>query len=447
MDKTLKILALLSLLLLSYITFGQKIDSNNTVNSFQKRILESTELDIYSSYYQQTGSHASVTGGIGTEELTNTPVNIAISIPVKNNNILKIDGGVSAYSSASSSNLNPFDGDKKANPNIASSGASKSDELLSLATSYSHYSKDRNHIISLKASISKEHDYSSIGFGGNYSHWFNNKNTSLSLSSNIYMDKWHVLYPYELGGPGGDPETGVYPAFDVDDYTLTGNLDYNPSFTPFSDTTRTTYAFGLGFTQILNKRLQGSLSLDVISQSGLLANHMQRVYFRDLEDSFIEDFHLADDVERLPENRLKWALSGRLNYYVSEFLVIRSFYRFYKDDWGINSNTIQFEFPIKPFKNITFYPSIRFYNQTKSDYFKPYNEHLSTDKFYTSDYDLAEYNAIQYGLGFTYTDPLTRFKIGRFKLKKIELKYDNYRRNIDFNSSIISGMLKFIIEK
>ena len=408
---------------------------------FKQRVLESTEIDLLSSYYTQDGSNAAVTGGLGTEDLQNYPVNIVVSIPLNADDVLTIDAGVSAYTSASSSNLNPFDGRNPADPFVASSGASGADALISASASYSHSSDDRNGIWSLKASVSAEYDYNSIGFGGGYTHLFNEKNTSVSLHADVYLDNWRVLYPYELGG---DAEGS---RFNIRRYVVTGNQNYQPVFTPYDVTTRNSYNFSLGLSQILSEDLQGSLSFDLTLQDGQLANHMQRVYFADFEDSFIQNFHLADDVERLPDSRVRTAVGGRLNYFLNEYFVARGYYRYYSDDWGINSHTVSIEVPIKLLGDgWTLYPSYRFYTQTAADYFAPYNQLLSTSEFYTSDYDLSAYDAQQFGFGVSYTDIFTSFKLGLLKFKSIDLRYEHYKRDTDFSADIITGGFKFILD-
>lgn len=413
---------------------------------FRKRVLENTELDILSSYYFQDGDNASVTGGRGSEELTNTVGKINLSIPVNDNQVLTINAGVSAYTSASSSQLNPFDGENPADAFVASTGASKSDELLSLTTAFARHSKDRNTIWSLNASISKEHDYSSLGFGGKYSKLFNDKNSEISISGQVFLDNWSVLYPYELGGPGGDPETGEFPLFDPNLYTITGHEDYKPIFTPFLSTERNTYSVGLGFMQLLSKRVKSVFSLDVTQQNGLLSNHMQRVYFADFNNSFIDNFHLADDVEQLPSQRFKTALSGKVNYYINEWISLRTSYRYYTDNWGIQSHTFQAELPLKLTPSVTVYPSWRYYTQQEADYFKPYNMHLSTSRYYTSDYDLSEFSSHQYGFGASYTDVFTKFHIGKFRFKSIHIQYNTYKRNTGLQADVFTGGIKFIIE-
>ena len=155
---------------------------------------------------------------------------------------------------------------------------------------------------------------------------------------------------------------------------------------------------------------------------------------------------MADDVEKLPDNRFKVAIGGRLNWYLNEVVVLRTFYRYYFDDWGITSHTASIEAPIKITDKFTLYPSYRFYNQTAADYFKPYETALSTDEFYTSDYDLSEYNANQFGFGVSYTDIFTKAHIWKFGLKSIDLKFYQYDRDTSFSSSIITTGFKFIMD-
>ena len=47
--------------------FGMAQQENS--GGYKKRVLESAEVDILSSYYNQDGNNASVTGGIGSEAL------------------------------------------------------------------------------------------------------------------------------------------------------------------------------------------------------------------------------------------------------------------------------------------------------------------------------------------------------------------------------------------
>ena len=201
---------IVALIWFSAFAFSQAKDSTNVV--YKKRILEGVEVDYLLSYYQQKGIHSSVSGGMGSEKLSDLASNITVSIPLNDDDVLSFDAGLSAYTSASSSNVNPFnstgasggggdddDDDRRVvatgpygTPWQASSGASAQDVLGSAVINYSHSSDNRNFIWSSDIAFSNEYDYTSIGFGGGISKLFNNKNTELSLKASVYLDQWRT---------------------------------------------------------------------------------------------------------------------------------------------------------------------------------------------------------------------------------------------------------------
>jgi hypothetical protein len=205
--------------------------------------------------------------------------------------------------------------------------------------------------------------------------------------------------------------------------------------------------------------MQFSVFFDVLSQSGMLSTPYQRVYFADKANYYIGEaqyipvyatsqnqgvYQLADDIERLPGTRFKIPVGARLNYYLNERVSLRSYYRYYWDDWGVTSHTASIELPVKLSDKFTIYPSYRFYTQGKAKYFAPFETHLSTEKYYTSDYDLSTFNANQYGLGIGYTDIFTNAKIWKFGLKNIDLRFSHYDRNDGLNANIVSFGIKFV---
>lgn len=405
--------------------------SQQTDTSYKRRVLETSEVDVLFSYYSQDGQNAAVTGGEGTEELTDATSTLVLRMPMNEDDILTVDVGLSAYTSASSSNVNPLDGGLNVTPFDASSGESRKDLLAYINPSYQHSSEDRNSIWSANIYFSSEYDYFSFGFGGSYTRLFNEKNTELTFSSRVFLDKWNAIYPIEL-------RDGFF------DDRITGTGTYNPNFTEFGKENRNSYTLSLSFSQILSRKLQGALFVDLVTQTGLLSTPFQRVYFADANDFFIDDFQLADNVEQLPDSRLKVPVGGRLNYYVNDLLVLRSYYRYYWDDWGITSHTASLETPFKLTDRFTLYPSYRYYTQTAADYFYPKETALSSYEFYTSDYDLSEYDAHQYGLGIQYKDIFTSASIFNFGLKTIDLRFSQYDRSDGLNAFIVTLGTTFI---
>ena len=452
---------------------------------YKKRVLETTEVDFLSSYYSQDGNNASVTGGIGTEKLSDLTATIVVSLPLNDDDVLTVDAGISAYTSASSSNGNPFDisgasgngddddddrraapGDVIGSPWVASSGASRSDVWSSINADYSHSSDDRNTIWNADVSFATEYDYSSIGFGGGLTKLFNEKNTTVRMSANVYLDTWRPIYPTELkayADENGNLNQGFFNGITILDQNGNASTNWQPlnGFDVINNKGRNSYSISLSFSQILSKNAQFSVFLDVVRQQGWLANPLQRVYFGDVDNYYIGNassipnytsssnkdvFQLADDIERLPDNRLKIPIGFRLNYYINEVVSLRTYYRYYFDDWGVQSNTASLEIPIKVSDKFTLYPSFRYYDQTQADYFAPYEQNLSTSEFYTSDFDLSQFSANQYGFGISYTDIFSKAHIWKLGLKSIDFRYNNYQRDTGLSANYVGLGFKFIMD-
>jgi len=376
-------------------------------------------------------------------------------MPLNDDDILTVDAGISAYTSASSSNINPYD-KINTNPWQASSGASQSDQLTSLVVNYSHSSDDRNFVWNADISFSNEYDYTSFGFGGGVAKLFNNKNTELSLKANVYLDQWRPIYPKELIDYADNKF--YYNVLDEN-----GNITsaYNPSlFSTLDKVNRNPYSATFGFSQVATKNMQFSLFFDVIQQQGLLSTPYHRVYFADKTDYYVGQaqyipvyettqnqgvYKLADDIERLPDSRTKIPVGARLNYYLNERVTIRTYYRYYWDNWDITSHTASIEVPIKLSDKFTVFPMYRYYTQQQSKYFAGFEKHLSTEQYYTSDYDLSTFNANQYGFGVNYVDIFTNFQIWKFGLKNIDFRFNHYTRSDGLNANIASIGFKFVM--
>lgn len=477
---------LLIMLFTVFLAFSQEKDNTT---SFKKRVLETTEVDFLASYYTQNGSKSVVSGGIGSEKLTDIASNIIVAMPLNEDDVLTVDLGISAYSSASSSNINPFnstgasggggdDDDKMSGtkgtaatgpygtPWQASSGASKSDQLASVTVNYTHNSDSRNFIWNADVSFSNEYDYTSIGFGGGIASLFNEKNTEISIKGNVYLDQWRPIYPTELheySKYGSNfLNQGYFSGVEVLDQNGQVTTNYLPNaFKTVDAVNRNSYSVSLGLSQVLTKKIQFSVFLDVLQQQGLLSTPYHRIYFADKANYYIGQaeyipnyesssnkgvYKLADDIERLPDSRFKLPVGARLNYYLNERFVLRTYYRYYSDNWDIQSHTASIELPVKISDRFTVFPTYRYYTQTQSKYFAPYETHLSTEKFYTSDPDLATFNSNQYGFGINYTDIFTGAKIWKFGLKNIDFRYNHYDRSDGLQADIASLGFKFIMQ-
>ena len=370
-----------------------------------------TEIDFLFSYYEQSGNHSAVTGGQGTEELHDYSGIIIVNVPIKENKTLRVENGISYFTSASHDNINP---------NTITS-ASYADITGYLDITYSKYDTAKRRSIGINVRGLLEEYFGSLSIGGFISKISASQNREFKASANLFADKWALdykinkLYPIEL------KNTGI-------EYVKT-DMRYSSNF-------------NFILSQVINKRLQGSLSLGFINQFGLLNTPYHRVYFEG------EDL---PRVERMPDIKIRIPASIRLNYFIGDRIILRSFYRYYWDTFGVEAHTINLEVPIKITNFIAFQPFYRIHLQTGSKYFAPYLGHDLDAEYYTSDYDLSTFTSHFIGAGFKYSPAMgiSKFKF-RTKAKnsilfrEIQLRGGSYRRSDGMKSMMVSCGFSFL---
>ena len=373
-------------------------DNNNGADStaYKSRKLKLEEINLVSSYYKQDGNNSAVTGGVGTEELTDISNYIDVTFVRYNasgkKQTLDVEVGVDHYTSASSDKVDL----------IANSSASSQDIRFYPSITFSQENEEKGNAFSAGISSSTEFDYQS--FGGNIS--FTKKtadsNGEFTAKLQTYLDQLKLVDPIELRTGEG-----------------------------YGTASRNTFAGSLTYAQIVNKDFQVLFQADVVAQQGYLSLPFHRVYFND------GSVHQ----ELLPDSRLKIPLAVRASYFLGDNLIIRAYYRFYTDDWNLTSHTADIEVPVKlsPFFSIS--PFYRYYTQRAVKYFKPYGEHTADNEFYTSNYDLSKFNSSFVGLGLKFTPLNGVFGIKHFNT--LELRYGHYSRTTNLTSDIISINLKY----
>lgn len=374
-------------------TFAQ----TSTDSAYKRRKLTFEEANIVSSYYHQDGNNAATTGGIGSEKLTD----ISTTIDIKWNRYDKKDRkhsltaelGVDHYTSASSDKIDPS----------TITSASYADNRFYPSVSWSIENEKKGSTVGAGLSYSTEYDYHSLGANVNFSKKTNDRSGEFTGKAQVYLDKLSLIYPIELRNVPGI-QTGW--------------------------AKRNTFGGSFSWSQIINAQLQLMLEGEVVYQEGYLGLPFHRVYFND------NSVH----VEKLPSTRLKIPLGARLNYFIGDKFIVRTWYRNYHDNWGINSNAVQLEtvYKITPFFSVT--PFYRFYQQSAVDQFAPFGEHTAADEYFTSNYDLSKFNSNFYGAGFRIAPPAGIFHIQ--KLNSVELRYGHYHRTTGLNSDIISMNVK-----
>ncbi|EHQ25610.1 DUF3570 domain-containing protein [Mucilaginibacter paludis] len=376
-------------------------------SNYESRKLKIDEINIISAYYHQDGNNSAVTGGIGTENLTDFANTFDLQLSKYSKKGRKhtfaFELGIDHYTSASSD---------KIDPNSISS-ASMSDVRIYPSLNWTVSNDKTGNAFGLTASYSHEFDYQSFGGGINLTRLSKNKNTQFDFKALVFLDTWKVILPVELRPPGYGSGS------EHDDHRP---VDYRP---------RNSFSTSFSLSQVLTTRLQAVIITEPSYQHGLLATKYQRDYFTDG----------SERVENLPDSRYKLPIAARLNYFLDDHFVIRAFYRYYMDNWGIRGHTAELEVPVKLTSFVSLSPFYRYNNQTGTRYFAPYGQHSPTDTYYTSDYDLSTLHSNFIGANFRLAPPNGVF--GWQHLNTLELRYGHYMRSTGLNSDIVTLALKF----
>ena len=425
-------LTVIGLFLLFLHAFSQGSYTDST--GYKSRKLKLDEVNLVSGYYDQTADKSAVMGGRtdykGNGDVTDLSNGLEFKLvgwdPKGRKNNLSGGLGIDYHTAASQAYVD-------------SNGHARNNGTRIYPTlDWSIENGKKGTAFGIGAYYSAEHNYyHSIGLNTS---WGKKTKTNGEFSAKLtgYLDRIKMILPSEFIPVDSVKSTSVTDSV-VYITTASGRteaLTYvngqavsSSSKTVIPSKARDTYTASFAFAQVINRRMQGSVALDLVYQSGYLGLPFHRVFLNTGKDT----------LENLPSQRFKVPIGFRLNYFLGDNVIIRTYYRFYADTWGMISNTANIEIPIKfsPFCSIA--PFYRYYVQTAVNYFAPYEKHLITDKYYTSNYALAGFTSQTFGAGFRVAPP--KGVIGH--LKVLEIRYAHYMQTTDLRANNISMDLTF----
>ncbi|WP_332736076.1 DUF3570 domain-containing protein [Flavihumibacter sp.] len=379
--------------------FSQQGPANDS--SYRSRKLKIDEINLVSSYYHQDGERDAVTGGIGSQKLTDISNTLDIKLirydRKDRKQVWTGEVGIDNYTSASSDKIDPK----------TISSASYADNRVYPSFSFSRENEKKGTEFGVGVSASSEYDYFSIGVNAHVTKKTRNRMGEFNAKGQAYMDRVSLIYPVELRG------------------------SEDPNAQKGGSAARNSYSVALSWSQIVNQRLQLAFLLDLVQQDGFLSLPFNRVY---TEDGAVH-------VEHLPSSRFKVPIGARANYFFGDKFIIRSYYRYYFDDWGLKAHTANIETAIKLNNFFSLSPFYRYYRQTEVDYYKPYREHKVGSEFFTSNPDLSAFNSHFYGAGIRLSPPGGLFGWQHFNM--LELRYGHYTRSNTLQANIVSLHLRY----
>lgn len=208
----------------------------------------------------------------------------------------------------------------------------------------------------LGASFSTEIDYLSLGLSATYQHEFNNKNTTLATG---------LAYTSDTITPIGGVPLGFNPMRVAgSDQQWVGSSD-----------DKTATDFMIGVTQILTRKTLVQMNFTHGMSSGYHNDYFKVISVVNPDGTLTSAPWAASGTDNLPylfeqrpDSRSKDIIFLRGVHHLTEDVIHLS-YRYFTDDWGINSNTLDFRYQYQLTPRQYLAPHIRYYTQTKADFY------------------------------------------------------------------------------
>ena len=405
-------LTILGSFLLFLYSFGQS-NSNNS-SEYNSPSLKLDETNLISNYYTQTGNHSAITGGEGTQALTDYSNEIELKFIktdlLKQNHNVNVDFGFDHHTAASAAYVN-IDG-----------SSPKGGYRIHGSLNWQVENSEDRTTLGLGAAISSEYTYHSYGLNGIYAKHSADNNQEFMAKGIIFLDGVTLIYPAELRPVTSDVTSTITSA------SGSGTSISAPSI---PSKLRSTFGTSFSYSQVINQSMQVSFLTDLVAQAGYLGLPFHRIY----------DNYKNSWVERMPSSRFKFPLGVRFNYFAGDRVIFRTYYRYYVDTWWINAHTasIEMAFKITPFISVS--PFYRFYKQTAANFFAPIYGFPYNANYATSNYEYSAFNSDYLGINLRLV-PINRL-IGIKYLSMVELRIGHYKQSTGLVSNNIALNLRF----
>ena len=156
-------------------------------------------------------------------------------------------------------------------------------------------------------------------------------------------------------------------------------------------------SYGVGLTQILTRNSILSANFEVITDQGWLSNPYRSVLYADPASG--TGFALAPEVD--PNTRTSNALGLDYKYYLPWRAALDLQYRYFEDTWHIRAHTAQIGYT-QPWRNWTFDGSVRFYTQTRADFYNDLFASATQQNFMSRNREVSAFNSYTIGAGAAY---------------------------------------------
>jgi hypothetical protein len=188
-----------------------------------------------------------------------------------------------------------------------------------------------------------------------------------------------------------------------------------------------TSSYSAGASQILTKNLIAGINLNVIADSGYLANPYRSVRY---SSDAAKGYSLASQV--YPDTHTSSAVQVQAKYYLPYRAALTGSYRFYSDTWGVIGNTYELDYT-HPIRNVWIFEGrVRYYKQNAANFYSDLFPFADAQNFEARDQNLAALDNTTIGAKITYAflpDGWKMFKRATltFDISRIRFNYLDFR--------------------
>jgi hypothetical protein len=194
-----------------------------------------------------------------------------------------------------------------------------------------------------------------------------------------------------------------------------------------------------GVSQVITKNLIAGVTLEVITDQGLLSNPYRSIRFK---DAVPLGYSLGSQV--YPNTHTSTAVETRAKYYLPYRAAASLSYRYFSDTWGIRASTIELGYT-QPISNKWILEGrLRHYSQNSATFYSDLFDFANQQNFEARDQNLAASTNNTIGAKVTYAflpDGWKIFKRGTITgdVSRIQFKYGDFRNIRDFNDTPAGG--------
>lgn len=219
-------------------------------------------------------------------------------------------------------------------------------------------------------SSSDETDYRSLELSSEYLYYLDSsKNRSITIGG--AYQKNQVLVSCH-GNEQCDSSSGASKSFDIDIMNAE-----------------------IGFTQIIDKTSLIKASIFYGLEDGYLGNPYMNIVRNFSTTPFI-------DAERKPDTRTSYGITFNYAKAINSKLSAITDYRYYSDDWEIDSHTLGLELNYDLDEKWSFGSGIRYYTQSSAKFYSENRDFFTSQKYASSDRRMSDLDSMNYKLSADY---------------------------------------------